>query len=433
VNANVRKLHYEFPANGASLSGFTLLNGSVTVLGPPGGTGGGRFCESTSTVVSNCILTDMKTRIQKLLVGAALVGAATLVQAQFTYTNNGNGTCAITGYTGPGGPVTIPNSYHGLIVVGIGADAFYNNSSLTSVTVPDTVTNIGNYAFNYCTSLNGATLGNGVTGIGYYAFSYCFSLTNVTIPDSITSIGDWAFSHSGLTSVTIPANVTHLGVAPFAACSRMTAFTVDASNAYYSSLDGVLLNKSQTSVIEYPGGKIGSCAIPNSVTSIGDGAFLSCTSLTSVTIPASVTSIPGSPVSGAGAFFDCYNLQSVFFKGNAPATSPSPFFGDDYATVYYLPGSTGWGATFAGRPTALWALPYPLILNNDSRFGIKTNGFSFIISWANATNIVVEVSTNLANASWAALQSLNLTNGSFCFSDPNWTNYPTRFYRIRSP
>jgi len=56
----------------------------------------------------------MKTRIQKLLVGAALVGAATLVQAQFTYTDHGNGTCAIAGYTGPGGAVSIPNSINGL-------------------------------------------------------------------------------------------------------------------------------------------------------------------------------------------------------------------------------------------------------------------------------------------------------------------------------
>jgi len=103
----------------------------------------------------------MKTRIQKLLVGAALGGAATLAQAQFNYTNNGNGTCTITGYTGPGGAVTIPNSIGGLIVVSIGDRAFENNSSLTSVTIPSSVTNIGDYVFGSCYSLTAAYfLGN---------------------------------------------------------------------------------------------------------------------------------------------------------------------------------------------------------------------------------------------------------------------------------
>src|SRR5438477_440342 len=90
----------------------------------------------------NSMLT-MKTRIQKLLVGAALLGAATLVQAQFDYTNNGNGTCTITGYTGPDGAVTIPNSINGLSVVSIGFEAFSFKRIVTSVTIPGTVTNIG--------------------------------------------------------------------------------------------------------------------------------------------------------------------------------------------------------------------------------------------------------------------------------------------------
>src|SRR6266699_5149296 len=104
----------------------------------------------------------MKTRIQKLLVGAALVGAATLVQTLFAYTDNGNGTCTITGYTGPGGAVTIPNSIAGLSATSIGDRAFYNKTSLTSVTIPASVTSIGGLAFETC-----------------------YSLTNVTIPSSV--------------------------------------------------------------------------------------------------------------------------------------------------------------------------------------------------------------------------------------------------------
>src|SRR5215468_10982556 len=99
----------------------------------------------------------MKTRIQKLLVGAALAGAATLVQAQFNYTNNGNGTCTITGYTGPGGTVTIPNSINGLSVVGIGRWAFLNNSGATSVTIPASVISIGDWPF-YCYTLTAITV-----------------------------------------------------------------------------------------------------------------------------------------------------------------------------------------------------------------------------------------------------------------------------------
>src|SRR5438876_2953418 len=90
---------------------------------------------------------SMKTRIQKLLVGAALVGAATLVQAQFNYADNGDGTCTITEYTGPGGAVTIPNSINGLSVVSIGLGAFYGNGSLTSVTIGSGVTSIGSGPF----------------------------------------------------------------------------------------------------------------------------------------------------------------------------------------------------------------------------------------------------------------------------------------------
>src|SRR5258708_5350298 len=128
----------------------------------------------------------MKTRIQKLLVGAALVGAATLVQAQFSYTNNGNGTCTITGYTGPGGTVTIPNSINGLSVVSIGIGAF-EARSMTSVTIPDSVTSIGGGAFEFCNGLPNATIGSGVTNTGYDAFYYCSSLTSITIPASVTS------------------------------------------------------------------------------------------------------------------------------------------------------------------------------------------------------------------------------------------------------
>jgi len=130
------------------------------------------------------------------------------------------------------------------------------------------------------------------------------------------------------------------------------AITVDALNSVYCSVDGVLFNKSQTTLSEYPAGKAGtSYTIPNSVTSIGVQAFRDCTSLTSVTIPRSVTNI------GDYAFYGCGNLTSVYFQGSAPSLGVwFVFYGDNNATIYYLPGTTGWSSPFGGRPTALWNL-----------------------------------------------------------------------------
>jgi hypothetical protein len=100
-------------------------------------------------------------------------------------------------------------------------------------------------------------------------------------------------------------------------------------------------------------------------------------------------------------------------------------------TVYYLPGTTGWNTTFGGRPTALWVLPNPVILNLSPGFGVQTNVFGFVISWATNASVVVEASTSLANPTWSAVSTNTLIDGSSYFRDPQWTNYPRRFYRIR--
>ena len=104
-----------------------------------------------------------------------------------------------------------------------------------------------------------------------------------------------------------------------------------------------------------------------------------------------------------------------------------------YATVYYLPGTTGWSNTFAGLPTALWVLPNPLILNSGSSLGAQSNAFGFTISWAANISVVVETCTNLAFRVWTPLQTNALTNGTFHFSEALQTNIPGRYYRIRSP
>lgn len=94
--------------------------------------------------------------------------------------------------------------------------------------------------------------------------------------------------------------------------------------------------------------------------------------------------------------------------------------------VYYLPGTTGWTSTFDGAPALLWnpTLAAP---------GVRSNRFSFDIAGTKNIPIVVEASTNLAAGAWVSLQTATLTNGLLHLVDPDWTNYPMRFYRIRSP
>ena len=297
----------------------------------------------------------------------------------------------ITGYGGSDIVVMVPSTINGLPVTGIAPHAFDDNSSLTGVTIPNSVTSIGRHAFEECESLTNVAIPNSVTSIGYRVFRDCTSLTKVMIPDSVTSIGEEAFWQCGLSNVTIPDSVISIGDNAFGFC-------------YYLS----------------------SVIIGDNVTTIGDGAFFYCGSLTNVTIPDSVTSI------GDGAFSACDSLTSVYFGGNAPTADSTAF---DFPTVYYLPGTLGWDDFSAntGLPTALWFLPQPLILNQGAGFGVQSYQFGFTISWATNVPVVVEACTNLSNPVWLPVATNTLTVGTSHFSDPLWVNYPQRFYRVTMP
>jgi hypothetical protein len=340
--------------------------------------------------------------------------------------------------------------------------------------IPTNVTTIGDFAFYCCSVLNTVSIPNTVTNIGGYAFSDCSSLTNVAFPASVTSIGFSAFAFcSSLTSVTIPPTITSIGGVAFACCSSLRAITVHPDNPYYMSVDGVLFNRSGTMLLQYPPAKAGNYSIPAGVTTLGDMAFAWAASLSGISIPAGVTRIPGwafnscdsltavsisDTVASIGylafgycrslasvtfgrnvvditdsAFEGCYLLQAAYFAGNVPSLGGHVFDYDNNLTVYYLPGTEGWGPTFGDRPTALWTLPNPLILSNGPGFGVHTNGFGFIISWATNIPVVVEACTSLSNSNWSPVATNTLTDGTACFSDPEWTHYPARLYRLRSP
>ena len=101
----------------------------------------------------------------------------------------------------------------------------------------------------------------------------------------------------------------------------------------------------------------------------------------------------------------------------------------DPATLYYVSGTTGWSTNFAGLPTAVWQLQ---VQTSDAGFGVSTNGFGFNVNWASGMTVVVEARTSLSGGAWIPLATNTLATGSFSFIDPQWKNYSSRFYRVRS-
>jgi len=272
--------------------------------------------------------------------------------------------------------VVIPMAHDGLLVTGIGNYAFSGCTSLTSLTISNSVssigvdafktcnnltsivveegnaiyhssgnclietasktlilgcstsviptdgsvTNIGYAAFEVCVQLKSITIPNGVTSIGDRAFNCCTGLTSITIPNSVLSIGDRAFDCcTGLTSITIPNSVTSIGIAAFHGCDKVTIINVEEGNSAYHS-DGNCLIETASKTLIFG---CSSSIIPTdgSVTSISDYAFQSCTNLTSITIPNSVTNI------GYAAFYGCSGLTSITIPNSVTSIGEYAFSG----------------------------------------------------------------------------------------------------------
>jgi hypothetical protein len=228
--------------------------------------------------------------------------------AQFTFITN-NEAITITSYRGTNTDVRIPDTINGLPVTTIGQFAFNSNLRLFSVTIPDSVTIIEDSAFQDC-----------------------FGLVNVKIGNRVASIGADAFWNTPLHKVKIPASVTNIGGAAFDGCSRLIGFKVDPENPNYSSVNGVLFDKTQTSLVKYPDGRNGRYTIPPKITDIAADAF-AYSKITSITIPDSITSI------AVNAFYGCSQLKTVIIPNSVINIGYDSFASCSSLRSVTIPGS----------------------------------------------------------------------------------------------
>ncbi len=167
-----------------------------------------------------------------------------------------------------------------------------------------------------------------------------------------------------------------------------------------------------------------SVTMSDNVFHIGREAFAGCTSLERVTIGRGIFEIEYS------AFADCPQLESVYFKGAPPLEYEYDLFSNsEQVVVYHLPDVEEWGTNFSQRPTALWRPSIRSEMLHDHEAGV----FEFEINWVSGMEVVVEAKDDLADDDWEELEAIYLEGNTEHFSDPDWRDYPRRFYRLRMP
>lgn len=209
-------------------------------------------------------------------------------------------------------------TYNGVTytVTAIGDEAFSEQTTMTSIAIPNSVKTIGDGAFKSCTGLTTITIPNSVTTLGYSAFSECTNLSSVELSDSIADIDVCTFDKcSSLKSVTIPNSVTTIHLGAFSDCVSLSSVNLgsvveigDEAFRNCTSLQNLVLPRTLVRIgpgAFYECTGLTSVTIPNSVSSIGETAFWGCTGMRNVVIPSSVTAI------GASAFYNCTGLSRI--------------------------------------------------------------------------------------------------------------------------
>ena len=231
--------------------------------------------------------------------------------------------------------------------------AFWYCDSLSEIVIPSSVASIGDSAFLGCRSLSEIVIPSSVTSIGDWAFSVCRSLSEIVIPSSVTSIGDRAFNGCfSLKYISIPKSIICLNGNPFAGWDGK----LECLSPNFVYEDDVLFNKDKSRIISFRNQNIESYVIPSSVTSIGEGTFSVCRSLSEIVIPSSVTSIgdfafsfclslseiviPSSVTSiGKGAFFRCHSLSEIVIPSSVASIGDRAFSFCDSLSEIVIPSS----------------------------------------------------------------------------------------------
>ena len=308
------------------------------------------------------------------------------------FTSNGDGTCAVTG-------------------IGTCAD--------TDVVIPSVSTD-----------------GDMVTSVGDAAFRDCLNITSVVIPDSVVRISGYVFSGcTNLTSIIIGSDMVSMGDMPFYGCSNLLSIDVAPDNAQFCSNDGILYNKGMSELVCYPNGRIATAfAVPDSVTSIGKGAFIGCSNLTSIEIPDGVDNIGLSAfafctnlttidlpqnlsIVNAGLFTSCTSLASITIPENVASIGDVAFLNCSSLTCITIPNSvtrigissfdlcTSLSDVYYGGTQASWN-SIEIGTSNEALMDATIHFGEGVGSHAHTIEVIPAVTPTCANA--------GLTEGSFC-------------------
>ena len=243
-------------------------------------------------------------------------------------------------------------------ITSMGIGTFTWCSSLTSVHLPTGITELPNDTFSDCKSLVSFEIPDHITSLGSSAFEYCSNLVSLTIPESVVDLGQYSFRNTSITEIYVPAGVTNIFDNCFTDASKLTNIIVSEDNANYSSVDGVLFDKSGAKLIKYPYGKEASkYTVPTGTTSIGKSAFANHTYLSEIEFPETVTIIGlyafqgckniseiklSENVTGIGnyAFKGCSSLNKILILNPECRISDTEYAISDTAAIYGIAGST---------------------------------------------------------------------------------------------